>query len=40
MHTENVHEGLKKYKCDNCGKICVTQNNDLTVHIRGVHEKI
>ena len=31
MRTENVYKGLKKYKCDNCGKQ-FTQNNDLTVH--------
>ena len=30
--TKSVHEGLKKYKCDNCGKQ-FTQNVDLKSHI-------
>ena len=36
--TKSVHEGLKKYKCDNCGKQ-YTQDVDLKSHITAVHEK-
>ena len=39
MRTENVYKGLKKYKCDNCGKQ-YSQKIDLTVHSRFDHEKI
>ena len=35
---ENVHEELKKYKCNKCGK-CFTQNIGLKTHITAVHEK-
>ena len=36
--TKSVHEGLKKYKCDNCGKQ-YTQDVDLKSHITAVHKK-
>ena len=35
---ENVHEELKKYKCNKCGK-CFTKNIGLQTHITAVHEK-
>ena len=39
MHKETIHEVLKKYKCDKCGKQ-FAKKDALTSHIRGVHAKI
>ena len=36
---ENVHEGLKRFKCDKCAQK-FTEKKALTLHIKGVHEKI
>ena len=36
---ENVHEGLKRFKCEKCSQK-FTERKALTLHIKGIHEKI
>ena len=37
-HVKSVHEGLKEYKCDICGK-CFGQQSNLSLHLKGVHKQ-
>ena len=38
-HLEQVHEGRKKFKCENCGKE-YTEKKGLLVHIKRIHDNI
>ena len=38
-HINNVHKGLKNYKCDLCDKAFGLKGN-LMIHINSVHEKL
>ena len=35
---ENVHEGLKRFKCEKCSQK-FTERKALTLHIKGIDEK-
>ena len=39
VHMENVHEGLKRFKCEKWSQK-FTERKALTLHILGIHEKI
>ena len=39
MKITHVHEGMKNYKCDTCGKVC-NRPGDLKKHVKFVHEGI